>query len=365
MGKVKNLYIKWSRLKGSMSPECQELNRLFSQCVDGNRIKVPSRLEDPPSQDSTDIEEPFVLDHLHDLAKEAIASFPQPGTSRDLEHVDALEIMLSSERQAISEFDLIQMCVRWCRTNRLQFHDYSSFFDYSALSDEQKIWLVGSLPPSEMLPSLVRNGLSQSHLVTPAELRVFKLDYHGFHWKPVFCSSAERIGRFLPALSRSMELFHKKLIFFRVDERMTLAIYVPSKIAKASEVQVDATVRVFALPRSQGAQSAHYRVKATRKNYRLYHDDNIFQLYDGHRRNTWIFLGRSVEDDASFRNIKSAGDRRRAREHDIEDGIIHEFRASVALDKISQDIRTHVGRMNKAGIVDAVSYFPSIDLELH
>ena len=54
LGQVKNLYMKWARLGNAMRPECQQLNRLFSQCVDGNHIRIPEnfkefkKLEDPP-----------------------------------------------------------------------------------------------------------------------------------------------------------------------------------------------------------------------------------------------------------------------------------------------------------------------------
>jgi hypothetical protein len=47
LGRVKNLFLEWARLKGPMSAECQQPNRLFSMCGDGNRVKVPPVLESP------------------------------------------------------------------------------------------------------------------------------------------------------------------------------------------------------------------------------------------------------------------------------------------------------------------------------
>jgi hypothetical protein len=58
LGRTKNLYMKWARISNAMSPECQQLNRLFSQCVDGNFIRIPEnlkeflKLEDPPEPSS-------------------------------------------------------------------------------------------------------------------------------------------------------------------------------------------------------------------------------------------------------------------------------------------------------------------------
>lgn len=72
LGRVKNLFLDWARIKGPMSAECQQLNRLFSSCVDGNPIKVPQVLESPP-QPSPETP-PFILDALHNAAKELILS---------------------------------------------------------------------------------------------------------------------------------------------------------------------------------------------------------------------------------------------------------------------------------------------------
>ncbi|SCO82748.1 uncharacterized protein FRV6_06961 [Fusarium oxysporum] len=68
LGQVKNLYLDWARVAGPMSAQCQELNRLFSQCVDGNRIEIPGKLRTAPKllPDAP----PFIIDVLHDDGKE-------------------------------------------------------------------------------------------------------------------------------------------------------------------------------------------------------------------------------------------------------------------------------------------------------
>ncbi len=47
LDRAENLYLDWARVTGLMSPQCQELNRMFSTCVDGNRIKIPPKLSCP------------------------------------------------------------------------------------------------------------------------------------------------------------------------------------------------------------------------------------------------------------------------------------------------------------------------------
>jgi hypothetical protein len=358
LGKVKNLYMKWARLGNAMSPQCQQLNRLFSQCVDGNHIRIPENLkelkalEDPLDPESTAA--PFILDALH----EASAKFIQ-GVSNmcpdDSDEADVMELLLTRDKIAMSEFELLQLVLRWCeRTNR-DVLEYSPFLNFSTLTDEQQIWFLCRLPPSATAPSLVRNGLLQSDVVTPEELHRFRLDMPRLHWKPLFKSSNDRMGRFLPTVSQALENFHKKLIMLTVDERLSFALYIPKKVARASEVQVDTDVRVFAFPHSQGPYSPNFKVLPTKVNYRLYCDEHIFQLYERQRSNTWIFLRRPHGDDALYRNETNQGDKRRLRQHTVQEGANFDCKASIALNKVSRDIQKHIGRVNQTGVLGAVS----------
>ena len=362
LGKVKNLYMKWARLGDAMSPQCQQLNRLFSECVDGNHIRIPENLkafehlEDPPEPRSSVA--PFILDVLHQTCAEHVQSTANlvPEVHDD---PDIMDLLLTSDKMAISEFELLQVVVRWCDRHNIDVMEYRHFINFSALTDEQQIWFLGRLPPSVTTPSLVRNGLLQSELIDPLEFRRFGLHHPGLHWKPVFKSAIDRMGRFLPVVCRSLELFHKKLIVMNINERLSMAVYVPQQIARASEVSVDSNVRVFVFPHSQGPQSVNYRVMPTKINYRLYCDEQVFQLYQQQRRNTWIFLRAPKGDDSLYRAMPSQGDKRRAREHTMRLKINFECKASVALDKISRDIQTHVGRIQGEGVLGAVSQMAS------
>lgn len=353
LGRVKNLYLKWARLKGPMSAECQQLNRLFSQCVDGNRIKVPQSLEDPPEPSAES--SPFILDILHNAASSHIRTKlagedPLPGLSE----TDMVDLLLNRDTLAVSEYELVQLVLRKCSFDGLAFSEYAPFFNFQALTDEQKAWLLCRIPPIEGMPSMIRNALLQSDLVLPSELSRFGLDNPRLHWKSVFRSSEDRLGRFLSSLSRSLELFHKKLIIIQADERLTLMIYIPQKISNTTEVDVGDKIRVFALPRSSGQGSVKYRVTRTKSNSRVYCDDGTFQLYEAKRGNTFVYLTRGPQDRAPLQNLTSVGDRRRQAQSAIDAGVNFDNRASVALNKISAPIQKHVGRMNRAGILAAV-----------
>ncbi|RDW87959.1 hypothetical protein BP5796_03653 [Coleophoma crateriformis] len=351
---IKNLHLRWAHLNGPMSPECQQLNRLFSLAVDGNIVRVPAALNDPP-EPAADAP-PFILDILHSAAKKTIEAASQDTIQFLDTPVDAMDLLLSKDSIAVPEFDLVQLTLRWCRRNDQNFLDYACFFNFGALSDEQQRWVLGELPPTQSGPAIVRNGLLQSNLVLSEELHRFGLDHHNLHWKCVFNSSSDRMGRFMDSTCRTLELFHKKLIFFRPDERLLIAIYIPDKIAKASEACVGSSVRVFALPQSQGVDSVQYRVKPTTVHYRLYCDESSFQLYDRKRDNTFIFLTRSQIDKSSLWRSKGKGDRRRQKQVTIDESVNFDYRASIALDKISKDVQTHVGKINRAGILAAETY---------
>ena len=336
-----------------MSRECQELNHLFSQSVDGNRIKVPQHLESLPKPA---IDSPvFILDILHNAARLLIQSRPVHASGCDGLSYSAMELLLSRDDLAMSEFEVIKLTFRWCIKNKAAFADFMDFFDFNQLTDEERAWTLSQLPPTAAMPRLVMNALTKSSLLTEAELSSFKLNHSNLRWKCIFDSSHDRLGRFLEVVGRVLELFHKKLIVLRVDERLTFAIYVPKKVEKNQECQVDDTVRLFAFPHSQGNESAYRRVVPTKVNYRLYCDGDSFHLYEGSRGNTWVFMTKPGSDDARYRNIKDRGDKRRARHDTLNDGVNHDCVTSVALDKFSKGLQKHIGKVNRNAVLAAVS----------
>jgi len=349
LGRVKKLYLQWARSKGPLSAECQELNRLFSTCVDGNSIKIPQKLESPPAPSDT----PFILDTLHNAAERFIHSREVPSRNYEGYTFDAMQLLLSRDNIAMSEFELVKLTYRWCRRNQTSLMDFLSLFDVNLLSAEEKTWLLSELPVS-VEATWIMNALCQSNLIQTSELSSFKLDYPGLRWKRVFDSTQDRMATFLDVCTRTLELFHRKLIVFRVDERLTLAIYVPQKIESHLECQVDNRVRLFAFPHSQGEETAQRLALPTKKNYRLFGDSDVFQLYEGQRGNSWIFLKRAASDDSTYRNITTVGGKRRARQSTIDNGINFDCRASVALDKFSRNLKQHIGRVYRNGVLGAV-----------
>ncbi|KAF6806066.1 hypothetical protein CPLU01_15933 [Colletotrichum plurivorum] len=347
LDRVKNLHLSWAASFGPMSPQCQELNRLFSTCVDGNRIKIPPRLESPPEPSPE--APPFVLGHLHDTAKafarkrehHVIPSEP----SCDGYDFDAMEMLICRGDLAASEFELLQFTYSWCLRNGASLGEFAHFFDFAFLSAEEKTWALAHMPISSDYPSLVRNALCQSDLLQESELSDFKLNYPGLRWKRFYTSSRDRPASFLEKAATALHLFHRKLILLQVDDRLTIAIYIPQQVQPAKDYRIGDRARLFAFPRSQDKQTSSRLSLPTKANYQVYFDNNVFQLFDGRRQNTWVFVGRSASDDSSYRNLESESNRRRMRQATVASGVNFDFRASIALDKFSKRLQTHVGRI--------------------
>ena len=353
LGRVKKLYLSWARLKGSMSPEAQELNHLFSRCVDGNRIKIPQHLEDPPRPEAGS--PPFILDVLHDAA----ANYDRKSRKQnDLigYAYDAVELLLSRDNLAFSEFEMLQLTARWSSKYGYHLRDFFEFFDFTQLSPEQQFWVISQCPADEHIPNLVTNGLLQSSLLSGSELEYFKLNHFGLRWKPLFTSSYERLGRLLDVMGQTFELFDKKLVVLRVDTRLTIAIYFPRRVKKHEECIVDDTVRLFSFPHSQEDTTTHRRSLPTRVDYRLYYDDTGLQLYEKKRANTWVFIKRPGQDDKPYKAIEDRGDRRRAKQATIDAELNHDLVISIALNKFSGNLAKQIGRVNRTSITGAEVY---------
>ncbi|WYZ43622.1 hypothetical protein EsH8_VII_000058 [Colletotrichum jinshuiense] len=361
LGRVKNLYLSWARSSGPMSPPCQELNRLFSTCVDGNRIKILPRLEKPPKPPPE--APPFILDQLHEAAKVIIRNRERIAAAAKIDYdgysFDAMEMLLSRDDFAISEFELMQLTYNWCLRNGVSLEDFAQFFDFTLLTAEEKAWALSQLPVTQQHPSLVYNALCQSDILEESELYEYKLHYPCLRWKRFYTSSRDRLAVFLDKASSALEIFHRKLIVLRVDERLTIAIYIPQQIQPSKDCKIGDKARLFAFPHSKGRETSSRLSLPTKVNYHVYCDSNSFQLFDSVKQNTWVFIGRGASDDSSYRNLKLEGDRRRKRQATVDSGVNFDCRASIALDKFSRRLQTHVGRVNRSGVLGAEIYIIS------
>jgi regulator of nonsense transcripts 1 len=336
-----------------MSTPCQELNRLFSQCVDGNRIKIPEKLRSAPKPAQN--APPFILDVLHDHSKERSHEIITSSNPYLIGFdIDAMQLLLSRDDIAMSEFEFVRMAHAWCSKEAMSFESLLPLFDFNVLTSEQKTWVLAQVPASPSVPALVENALCSSNILFRKELQQFHLDYPGIKWKRLYDSSVDRLGTFHDAVATNLAIFQRTLIVFQPDERLSVAIYIPQKVEQAQDCLIDNTGRLFAFPHSQGPQRQHRLALPTKMSYQLYCDGNIFQLFENQRSNSWVYLARPGKNDEEYRTIQNQGDRRRKRQEVINRGKEAEVCASIALDKFSRQLQTHIGRVNRSPVTAAV-----------
>jgi hypothetical protein len=353
LGRIKNLYLKWARFKGPLSSECQELNRLFSQCVDAYKVKIPDRLVEGANH-STLESEPFVLDVLHEAAKAHVEKKQTKiKLTEDLPSIDILESLVEYPN-LFSQFELARIALQWCQLHGGHFEDFIGLFDPTSMSSEERAWVMSNLPPRKAFPSFLMNDLLHSDILQRHELEKFGLHNPKIRWRCVFNSQQERLAALLDVAERMFPRFTKKLLLFQVNERLSIAVYLPQKLQALDESAIKQSARLFAFSHLQRADHAPRNMVPSKHDSTLYYDHNTFQLFEGKRGNTFIFIARAPNDDSKYRAIKAPGARARAREHTIQDGVNREWTVSVALQKFSGKLANYVGRLNREGMSNAV-----------
>ncbi|KAH7171636.1 hypothetical protein DER46DRAFT_656285 [Fusarium sp. MPI-SDFR-AT-0072] len=295
-----------------MSAQCQELNRLFSQCVDGNRIDIPDKLRTAPKPmpDAP----PFILDVLHDDAKEWVR---RQGLTQDGDltgyDIDAIQLLFSREDVAIGEFECLKLAYSWSLKNETSFESLLHLFDLNIFTADQKAWVLSHVPASAAVTGLVQNDLCSSGILQPSELQQLHLNYPGIKWKRTYDSLIDRLATFHDAVATNMELFQRTLTAFQPDERLSIAIYIPKKIERSQDCVIDNTGRLFAFPHSQGPQIQARLSLPTKMQYQLYCDGKDFQLFEKQQSNSWVFITQPGNNDKDYRNVQNKSDRRRKR----------------------------------------------------
>ncbi|KAL4784135.1 RNA dependent RNA polymerase-domain-containing protein [Aspergillus varians] len=357
LGRVKSLFLDWAIRKedGALSSECQELNRLHSLSVDGNRIKIDDRFTKlPPLKD--EVKDSFVLNILHrEAEKESQQRVAARSSWESFDSREVIETILCQPRSC-SEFHMMRLVYEWCRrTREAEFGELLPYFNLDALTVEQQHWLLQELPATTGLPELVMNALVSSDILQPYELRPFHFDHPGMRWKRIF-STENRLANLFEALEKSFPQFHRKLLVLRIHERFSIAVYIPQPLIMDEEALVGTSVRVFAFPHTQHQGNASERIHITSGEYRLHFNHTTLQLYNRQRGNTFIWIGRPGNNDSSFRRVKGTANRARQRHQTLVEGVNHDWVASIALDRFSQNIRTQIGAVRRQGIAAAELY---------
>jgi hypothetical protein len=152
MGRASALYSKWvCGPKGALSIECQELNALYSDSVDGAPIRIPDRLSNPPRFANSNLKEELILKagELIKTINEADAAATtdtQPADEiidqANIEDKDVFDL-LRMKSLPFSEFELFNIVRKVCAKWDLDLQQFLPHIDFSAFTIEEKHIYLG------------------------------------------------------------------------------------------------------------------------------------------------------------------------------------------------------------------------------
>ncbi|THU86805.1 RdRP-domain-containing protein, partial [Dendrothele bispora CBS 962.96] len=328
LARIASLHSKWVRgsPKGAMCSECQELNALHSQSVDGASVKIPDRLTIPPEPS-----EPYILDLLADAAQKFADEFVQSEQARrsmisDPENLTGkylLEQLLRSQRSTISEYELFSLAWRMSRKFDFDLTPLLGHFDFGAFTAQQKHAIIGTLQLPQEGYNFIWNSLFRSDILTRKDLYDRCLS-HPFSIQRLYSSKLHGLQTFFEYLRMATEQFTRKILILKTDDRFSLGIFMRGDIPWDEDPIVnDNVVLCSFLPQTSATFSTYFPCTT---GYRLHCSDVNLQLYDKHRGNTFVFI--TTPPKASGAEVV----------------------ASIALQKFSARVQRQIGRINRTPI---------------
>ncbi|PPQ66641.1 hypothetical protein CVT24_006933 [Panaeolus cyanescens] len=326
VAKVSALHAKWARSspQGALCKECQELNALHSQSVDGANIRIPDRLATPPEQS-----EPYVLDLLENSAREFSVAFLSSEGREEISNIapqdgeTLLRTLLHSSQNALSEYELFNLALRFSRKHNIDLKPYLSQIDFSALTTSQKHTLQATLQLSSIECPEIWNSLFRSDILKPRDLYQRNLS-QPFSIHRLYSSREHGLRTFFEYLRMATQDYTRKLLIIQTDERFSVGIFMRGDVPWDEDPEVNENVVVCSfMPITASTLSA---LRPCRPGYRLHCSDNRLQLYDKSLGNTFIHINRPPS------------------------GLGNEIATSIALDKISGTVKRQIGRVIKTPV---------------
>ncbi|KAF8217409.1 RNA dependent RNA polymerase-domain-containing protein [Mycena galopus ATCC 62051] len=334
LARVAALHARWVRGSplGALSPECQELNALHSQSVDGAPIKIPERLTTPPVPPGGDDE--FIINKLASAARKFAEEWSQshhttltlppddPNVGKQL-----LLRLLQSAQNSLSEYELFTLSFGLSRKigmSRDDFIPYLGYLDFGALTTAQKYAVAHALDlgDQESYP-FVWNSLIRSDILTPGDLYSRSLN-QPFRLQRLYSSKLNGLGTFFFYLRMAINDFTRKLLVLKTDDRFAVGIFMRGDMPWDEEPEVNENVVVASFMNKTSSNFSGYRPCTS--GYRLHCSDTNLQLYDKDRANTFIFMTRPPAASGA------------------------ELAVSIAVQKISARVQRQVGRINRTPV---------------
>ena len=197
--------------------ECQELNALHSQSVDGAKVIVPDRLSNPP-----ETREPFILDLLADAAtafsERFLESLSASDVARDLTQDEAtryIRQLLRGERHAFSEFEMFNMVVAIASKKRIDLRPMLPYMDLGALTVAQKYIVSSTLGLTPQEDRRIWNSLFWSDILTKRDLEQRNLN-NRLPLQRFYSSNESGLRTFWQYLKLCLQDFTRKIMVLKV-----------------------------------------------------------------------------------------------------------------------------------------------------
>ncbi|KAF7338901.1 Rna-directed rna polymerase [Mycena sanguinolenta] len=310
LARVAALHAKWVRGSplGALSPECQELNALHSQSVDGAAVKIPERKFTEQFSQSNRI----------------IVQLPQdnPGAGKQL-----LSRLLQTAQNSLSEYELFTMAFGLSRKlgmSREEFLPYLAYLDFGAFTTAQKYALAHALDLEDRQTyPFIWNSLIRSDILTPRDLYERSLN-QPFALQRLYSSRLNGLGTFFFYLRMAISDFTRKLLVLKTDDRFAVGIFMRGELPWDEDPEVNDNVVVCSFMDKTSSNFSGYRPCTS--GYRLHCSDTNFQLYNKARIDTFIFMTRPPAASGA------------------------ELAVSIAVQKISARVQRQVGRINRTPV---------------
>ncbi|PCH35526.1 RNA-directed RNA polymerase [Wolfiporia cocos MD-104 SS10] len=328
LGKIAALHAKWVRCspKGAMSDECQDLNALHSHAVDGASVKIPERLLSPP-----DLGTPYIVELLQAAARQFFDMFMQ--TQSETLQVDSLpkdtaeDILaqfLSSEKTAMSEYEVVMLATEFARKNNIDLRPHLCHIDFGSLGTAEKHALSMRLGLTPEKDPYIWNSLIRSEILRPRDLDTRNLG-GPLRLQKLYSSSVQGRAAFFEYLREAVQQYKRRLMILKTGDRFSIGVFLRGDIAWDEEPDINDNVLVCPfMPNTSEVTATYWRGT---KGYKLHCGESVLQLYDKARANTFIFVTRPP--------IKSGSD----------------IVISIALQKISGRVQRQFGRVNRTPVV--------------
>ena len=306
LGYVDRLFNEWADARGAGSGECKCLCDLSSKAVDaaktGDKVDIPKALCCPPKA----IAGHFIWQKMEDKAK----LFVQDQLINDLGGVEIKEIsietisdVLSDLMGTMSDYWLFRLAWKWWKATSAPISQFSCLLeniDFSNMTLQQRRLVMLDLTPTEASTPIVPqpvifNALYRSAIFNEEDLVYFRLDKFGSGWRCLKSLSAQSLTA--PVMTSILQYPQPKLLVFEFllgDLHWGFGLFLSGCFPFDSQENVVSfkdskeckMVTFLAIHTDEPIRES----RCIPDSYSLLWENGIFQLYDGKRTQTFVFM---------------------------------------------------------------------------